>query len=167
MELTQQEVRELLNYNFITGVFTWKVSIKGTKGKGRKAGTITNKGYDDVCIRGKKYGLHRLAFLYMEGHIPENVDHENGMKGCNAWHNLRAATISQNGFNLKGRSKTGYKNVYWDPRGIKKFMVIIRENGKQHSCGYYYTAEEANVAATAARNKLHGEFAKHVQDNPL
>jgi hypothetical protein len=167
MELTQEEVQKLFDYNFITGIFSWKVSVKGTKGNGKKAGTITHAGYDDVCIRGKKYGLHRIAFLYMEGAVPANVDHVNNIKSCNAWHNLREASISQNSFNCAGRgTKSGYKNVIYDPRGRKKWTASIIVKKKRISLGYFMTPEEANEAAIEARNKHHGEFARHVAHLP-
>jgi len=160
--ITQNKVRELLDYNRETGVFIWKVSIKGTKGKGKEAGTLTSKGYRDVCVEGKKYGMHRLAFLYELGYVPENVDHINGIKSDNRWNNLRPATTSDNSCNCKGRgTRSGYKNVYYDPRGKAKFFAIIRKNKKSYHTGYFETAEEASKEACRLREYVHGEFANH------
>lgn len=160
MYITQDELKELLDYDIETGIFTWKVSVKGTKGKGKPAGTTTAKGYVDVCIKSKKYGLHRLAFLYMTGMVPDNVDHKNGNKADNSWANLRPATVRENAFNYKGwGTKSGYKNVYFDKRGNKQWWSrIIGKNGERIDLGYFHTPEEANEAAVAARKLHHGEF---------
>lgn len=158
--LTQEYVKELFDYNQDTGIFTWKISKKGSKGKGNKAGTITHKGYVDVCVDGKKYGLHRLAFLWMDGVVPNCVDHINGNKSDNSWKNLRPATYSENGYNYKGiGSSTGFRNVYYDPRGKSKYFVILVKDGVRKNIGYFLTVEEANEAAITARKEYHGEFA--------
>lgn len=159
MKITRNQLKNILAYDPNTGVFTWNIGVKGSKGKGKEAGTITTKGYRDVCIYGRKYGLHRLAFLFMLGEVPTCVDHINGIKSDNRWNNLRPATYSQNGYNYKGTgTKTGFKNVYYDPRGNKKFMVAIVVDGKRKSLGYYHTADEAAIIAKQARNKYHGAF---------
>lgn len=160
--MTQDDLKQILDYNPETGNFTWRISIRGTKGKGKLAGTVAWNGYRDVCIRGKKYGLHRLAFLYMNGEIPKCVDHRNGVKEDNRWVNLRPASYNQNGYNYKGTgSSTGYKNVYYDSRGNKKYFVAITANGIRKSYGYYMTPEEASLSATLIRNSVHKEFAHH------
>lgn len=155
-------VKELLDYNECTGKFYWKKSVKGSKGIGKEAGTLTRKGYVDVCIKGKKYGLHRLAFLLKTGCIPKCVDHINGIKNDNRWCNLREATYNQNGYNYKGTgSKTGYKNVYYDSRGNKKFFVIVVSDGKKIRGGYFSTPEEAREKAIELRTLYHKAFANH------
>jgi hypothetical protein len=160
--MNQETVKALFTYNPDTGVFTWNVSVKGSKGKGKQAGTVTHKGYVDVCVSGKKYGLHRLAFLWMTGSIPSNVDHINGVKSDNRWCNLRSATIRENSFNCEKRNAvSGYRNVYFDKRGIKKwFVAVFDKHGKRHHFGYFMTPEEANEVAEKARKELHGEFFK-------
>lgn len=160
--ITQEQIRELLYYDQDTGKFLWRVSRKGSKGKWNEAGTLTNKGYVDVCIEGKKYGLHRLAFLWREGWIPRCVDHINGDKADNSWNNLRPANYRENGFNCKGRGTiTGFKNVYKDKRYEDSFYVSLYINGKQKRMGTYKTAEEANKAAIEMRIKTQGEFSNH------
>lgn len=156
-----EDFNNLLSYDKETGIFTWKVKRKGTSGFGKEAGTITTKGYRDVCINGKKYGLHRVAFIMMGFEIPENVDHINGCKSDNRWDNLRSASVRQNAFNYKGTgSLSGYKNVYYDPRGVKKpwFSVVTDAFGKKIRLGYFETPEAANEVASLKRKELHGEF---------
>lgn len=166
--MTQDEIKEYLDYNKETGSFVWKVSIKGSRGIGKEAGTLTAKGYKDVCIKGKKYGLHRLAFLFEEGVVPKCVDHKNGRKADNRWCNLRAATYSENGYNYRGTgSKTGFKNVYYDARGNKKFLVAITTDKKRKTYGYFMTPEEANEEAKRLRVLLHKGFANHGMFNEV
>lgn len=166
--MEKEYLEKLLDYNEDSGIFTWKVSVKGTKGKGKEAGTLTNKGYKDVCIKGKKYGLHRLAFLLKKGYIPKCVDHVNGVKSDNRWVNLREASYSQNGYNYEGTgSKTGYKNVYYDPRGRKNYFVAITTNKKRKTYGYYYTVKEADEVACELRKLLHGEFSCNTVRNEI
>lgn len=157
-------IKDYLTYNESTGEFVWKISVKGTRGIGKQAGTLTNKGYMDVCIRGKKYGLHRVAFYFKIGKMPSNVDHINGIKSDNRWCNLRPASIRENAFNTNKRSpKSGFKNVYYDKRGVKKwFVVVFDSQGKKQHLGYFLTPEEANTIAVKARKEFHGDFYKEI-----
>lgn len=164
--LNQNQLKEILHYEEDTGKFIWKISKKGTKGIGKEAGTLTAKGYIDVCINGKKYGLHRLAFIYMENCIPRCVDHINGNKSDNRWVNLREATYTQNGYNYKGTgSSTGFRNVYFDPRGQKKYFVRLVVEGKKLNFGYYDTPEEASEIALQKRIELHGTYCYELSQN--
>lgn len=158
--LTQTTLKQYLLYDSDTGDFIWIKPTKGSKGIGKKAGTVTSKGYIDICIEGKKYGLHRLAFLYKTGCIPTMVDHINGIKSDNRWINLRECNYRENSINTKlARAKSGFKNVYYDARGKKKwFVVVFDTHGRKHFIGYFLTPEEGNIAAIAARERLQGEF---------
>lgn len=158
--MDKNRIKECLEYNPDTGEFFWKISKKGSSGKGSNPGTLTKKGYVDVCIDGRKYGLHRIAFVLMDKELPENVDHKNGIKSDNRWCNLRPASVRENSFNYKGTgSLSKYKNVYFDPRGKKKWFVRVTDlSGKKISCGYFFTAEEANEEAKKQRKILHGDF---------
>ena len=157
--ITQDKLKELLDYNQDTGIFTWKVPVKGSKGRGKIAGTKTKKGYVDVCIQGKKYGLHRLAFLYMTGQIPKCVDHKNTIKSDNRWLNLREATYETNSYNYGNRkSITGIRNVYYDPRGKSKYFVYLKVAGKGKHYGFFESLAAAGKAADMARKEQHGEY---------
>lgn len=160
--ITKEEADYLFTYNPEDGRLIWKVSVKGTRGKGKQAGTLAHNGYVDVCVRGKKYGAHRIAFLIMEGAVPKCVDHKNGNKADNRWSNLRPATYSENGYNYKGTgSTTGYKNVYVDQRYPNKYFAQIRVFGKTKRLGTFTCIEEANKAACAGRIKYCGLFINH------
>lgn len=158
--MNQLQLKTLLHYNPETGNFTWIAKRKGSKGINKPAGTLTNKGYIDICIDGVKYGAHRLAFLYMLNDCPLFVDHIDTVKSNNVWSNLRPASLRENAFNFKGgENQSKFRNVYYDPRGKKKWFVRITDiTGAKISLGYYDTPEEANEVATKARKEHHGDF---------
>ena len=156
--ITQDDVKDKLNYDQDTGLFTWKVKPNSTKNIGDVAGTL-NKNYIEICLNGKKYGAHRLAWLYMYGQFPEScIDHINNNPSDNRLCNLREATHKQNSWNSKlpVTNTTGIKNVSWHKRD-KKWRVCIL--GKQ--LGLFTDFFEACCKAFSARNSLHGEFANH------
>lgn len=100
--ITQSELKDVLNYNHETGLFTWLVDSKHRKTLGLIAGTIEGTGYICITYRRTIYKAHRLAFLYMDGHTPiEEVDHINGNRGDNRWSNLRKVTRKENRKNCR------------------------------------------------------------------
>ena len=169
-------LRECLHYEPETGDFYWKLRPRhhfpneniwktiNTRNGGTKAGSISNNGYVTIRLTGKLHLAHRLAWMFMWGTpIPpgREIDHINRNKADNRFKNLRLATRGQNGFNSKRKRNTKLpKNVCFD-RGKNKYVVWVRAYGKQHFIGRFETIEEASVAATEAREKLHGRFCYH------
>lgn len=172
--LTAETLRQLLDYDPATGVFTWFpreetdrfVKTWNARFAGKTAGrSKPNKnGYLEIAIDGKLYYIQRLAWLYMTGEWPSvNVDHEDRNKSNNRWSNLREATVPQNARNMAAHkdNKSGFKGVSVTSIACaKKFVAFIRVEGKNRNLGYYYTAEEAHEAYKAAAAKHHGEFAR-------
>lgn len=117
--LTQERLKQVLLYNWKTGVFIRRTSPNNRCKIGDVVGTEhknqCGKIYLRVSIDSKPYLLHRLAFLYMTGKFPPNqVDHQNGAGTCNAFLNLRYATNRQNGVNQKlhNSNTSGVAGVY-------------------------------------------------------
>jgi len=160
--LTQDVLKELLEYDPLTGVFTRKVVTSNSVRIGDVAGNAHIGGYWEISILNKKYLAHRLAFLYMTGAFPDKfVDHINMVRSDNRWCNLRKASNGENMCNSFSTKKTAssVRNVY--PNG-KDFMVKIQKDNKEMYLGSYQDLEFAEFVATEARNKYHKEFARHV-----
>lgn len=164
MNLTQEILREHLDYNPETGVFIrkksgWKKCI------GKVAGTTDTSGHLQIKIDGRLYLAHRLAWLWVYGEWPElGIDHRDGNKQHNAIGNLRKATQLQNMQNQfhphQGRSTT-LLGAHWQKKE-GKWRAQIRADGRNVYLGSFDTDVEAHAAYMAAKRDLHpfAEIAK-------
>jgi hypothetical protein len=162
--LTAERLKELLNYNPLTGVFLWKVWRGPRAQAGQIAGSAwpnkSGKFYRRIMVDGRMYLAHRLAVLWMTGEMPlREVDHRDGDGLNNAWRNLRKATRAQNSANTPRHTdnRAGFKGVY--QRG-QRFVAMIRRDKRGRYLGTYDTPEEAHAAYAAAAQKHFGEFAR-------
>ena len=157
MALTQNELKELLDYNPETGEFIWKVDRSHKVKAGDIAGcSSVIRGYKRICIDYRNYAQHRLAFLYMTGKWPDKlVDHINGNRSDNRWCNLRQANDVENACNkaMQSNNTSGHIGI-WKPKGRNKFVVQVR--GKH--VGYCETLEEAKEVYHREASKQFGEF---------
>jgi hypothetical protein len=152
--LTQERLKEILDYNPETGVFVWRVS-KGPCEAGGKAGTVNNNGYVHIKIERKLHQAHRLAWLYTYGCWPDkDIDHINRMKTDNRIENLRDTDKNDWNRDKHSNNTSGYPGVSWYKRS-KKWRAKITVSGKQMHLGLFDTPEAANAAYMAAKEKLH------------
>ena len=124
---------------------------------------VMASGYIHTNVRGKTHYAHRLVFLWHHGFIPSVVDHIDGDKGNNRIENLRAATHTQNKYNVPMRrnNTTGAKGVVFHPKCTRKpYQAKIAKHGRVFSFGYYATVEEAAKAYEAGAKRIAGEFAR-------
>lgn len=157
--LTQERLRALLDYDPETGIFRWREARSGTKPG--VAGCPNKRGYLRICIDYKLYYSHRLAWFYVHGEWPPEIDHRDLDKKNNRIGNLRVATRFQNNANVpKKRDNTsGLKGAYFDNRrGHWAAAIKIRGRGK--FLGYFPTKEAAHAAYARAAAIHHGEFAR-------
>ena len=170
--LTAERLRELLDYDPETGIFTWKPR-PGRMGfnarlAGKPTGTANAKGYIRIEIGGRHYRAHRLAHLYMTGEWPStSIDHVERNRAHNRWSKLRPATRSQQAANqgLNTRNKSGCRGVYWDiERGL--WQAIIEVDGKEHYLGRFRDFEAAVAARRAGEKRFFGEFAYDARRAP-
>jgi hypothetical protein len=161
MEITQEALKEFLWYDKETGDFYWRKVCTPKMKSWDKAGTINSRGYVRIKIFQKIHQAHRLAWLYVYGNLPKQLDHINCNKNDNRIENLRPATHSTNGMNrgVQANNKLGFKGVIFHKRD-KKFIANIRVLGKQKCLGYFNTAEEAHSAYIKASGELHGQFSR-------
>lgn len=165
-DLSAAIVRSVLYYDPLSGVFTW-LPRKIKRGcnahmTGKRAGRVGTNGYRDICIFGRRFREHRLAWLLMTNSMPrEEIDHINGEKTDNRWSNLRAATRIQNMHNrgIRSTNTSGFKGVTWS-KSKSKWVAQIVSNGKFHFLGHFLTKEKAHSAYQSASERLHREFAR-------
>lgn len=154
--LTQERLKELLDYDPETGVFI-RLASRGNASKGAIAGSPDSKGYLRIFIEGKRYKAHRLAWLYVYGVWPAHqIDHINRTKSDNRIANLRETTNMQNCWNqgVRKNNKTRLLGVHLHKKTGKYRALIGVDNNTKH-LGLYVTPEEAHAAYLAAKNEMH------------
>ena len=155
--MTQDELKQMLDYSPDTGEFTWLVSSAKRIKIGDIAGSPQSRGYRQIKINGKNYQLHRLVWLYVHGSFPTHcIDHINGVKHDNRLSNLREATSAENMQNVKRykSNSSGFIGVVrYEQRN--KWTAQIQKNGKRIFLGYFDTPEEAHDAYLKAKVELH------------
>ncbi|MFK3840087.1 HNH endonuclease [Serratia sp. NPDC087055] len=133
------------------------------KFQGKKAGTISPQGYEEIQINRSKYKVHRLVWCLHHGEIPINmqVDHINHIRSDNRIGNLRLVNQSQNQRNstLRKDNKDGKPGVRWHS-SQRKWHAFIRANGKQIHLGCFSDYSSAVVAREKAE-LAHGYHQNH------
>lgn len=158
MKLTQELLKELLSYDPLTGVFLWRVDRYRVKSGCRAGGVSPSTGYRIIRLLQTNYAEHRLAWFYMTGVWPDEVDHKDLVRSNNVWTNLREATSSQNKANRKARG--AYPKGVCFHRASGLFSSRVHKNGRQISLGYFKTPELAHAAYCVGAQTIHGEFAR-------
>jgi hypothetical protein len=156
-ELTQERLKELFDYDKITGVFVRIKSVSNTK-----VGDVVKKkdshGHLQVRIDGKQYSAHRLVWLFLFGKWPSGqIDHINGVRSDNRLENLRDvnATINaQNIHNARSDSKTKLLGAAFH-KASGKYVAQISVDKKIKHLGLFSTPEEAHQQYLAAKRNLH------------
>jgi hypothetical protein len=162
-ELTQEYVREWLDYCPATGIFVWRKSFNRIRA-GEIAGGVGPGGYVRITLHGHRIMAHILAWLWMMGeYVYRGIDHENAARDDNRWTNLRRASGSQNNMNqgLRSDNALGVKRVY-RKKGKKSrpFAAAITVDRKQRHLGYFETVEAAAAAYREAAIREFGEYAR-------
>ena len=157
--LTQDYLKECLDYNEETGEFKWKARPEShfkTKKSSKtwntryaytRAGTNFRNKYVMINFSGGMYLAHRLAWMYAHGHMPpDQIDHINGNGKDNRISNIRSVTAPENSKNL-ARAKnntTGVTGVSKNPKRYgKPWRARIKVNKVERTLGYFDSFEEA------------------------
>lgn len=175
--LTQNELKQQLHYDPETGVFTRLVSNSPKAVVGEMAGYISvnykdpqaNK-YIRINVFAKKYGAHRLAWLYMTGSFPKNhIDHINHDGTDNRWINLRDVTPNENFRNqrMPCNNKSGLVGVRWDKNANSWKSTIDIRRTKTH-LGYFKSIFDAACARKNAeiKHNFHPNHGRRLDHEP-
>lgn len=166
--ITQSLIKSSLDYDPITGAFTWRIRPSNNTRAGQSAGTINQHGYLHIRLGGFGYQAHRLAWLYIHGKLPDSqIDHINGQRADNRLVNLREATHGDNMRNIarNKRNTSGYRGVSY-VKESGKWESRTKFNNKTYYFGHFDTAEEASRVYLAFIAEHHGEFS-HVRSRGL
>ena len=155
------DIREYLSYDPEIGVFRWIKRLGTSHFVGEIAGTVRADGRRIITFRNRKYRAHRLAWWFMHGEMPSEIDHIHGVAGGDGIANLRLATRSQNQANVDPprTNKSGYKGVCFDEHE-QSWKATIGIAGRTKNLGRFKTPEEAARAYDIAAVELFGEFAR-------
>lgn len=155
---SQAELQARLNYDPESGIFVWKNNPNkpvswNQRYAGRRAGGARPT---TRVIRLDRVDFleHRLAFLYMVGYMPHEVDHKNGDPHDNRWDNIREVTHAENMQNQKvySSSSSGYPGVNWHP-AVNAWQARIQINGIRHDLGRFTDMEKAIQARKNAEQQ--------------
>jgi hypothetical protein len=164
MDLSQEYLKECLEYNPETGVFFWlyrplkhfkserRQRIFNSVYSGKPCGHLSEEGYLVIRFDGMLHKAHRLAWLYVYGELPKQwLDHINRNRSDNRICNLRLASPALNAQNASTRkdNTSGIPGVSWH-KATGKWVVQISKQGKSTHVGLFPTIQEAKLAREQA-----------------
>ncbi len=168
--LTVSQLRDVLRYDPVTGNFVWLVSM-GRARVGAIAGRLLDDGskkYLQIGVHKKVYMAHRLAWFYMHGQWPDQIDHINGNGLDNSLPNLRNVSLDENRKNLRrmSRNSSGVTGVRWCKQSRRWKVYISTGAVKARHLGYFSDLTEACIVRWMAERDL-GYHPNHGSDRPL
>lgn len=171
--LTQSELRQLFNFDPMTGVLTWRVSPGRRVREGARAGcaVFQRKRADragnpipcrrEVQIHGKLHSESRVIWCHAYGYWPskqEVIDHINNDPFDNRLANLRLASARENALNRKRRRTRRTLLPKWVYQRGERYEASVRIDGKHRWLGAFATPDRAHKAACDFARLAHGEF---------
>lgn len=157
--LTQDDIHELMDYDPKTGFFQWKKKRRGIQ-TGVFLGTDNGFGYKRISVLGKSYYAHRLAWFYVHGEWPDQIDHINGIKSDNRIKNLRNVNCQQNAQNKTKAQKNSLSQtlgVSWHKKA-KKWQAHICVFKERKYLGLFEKIEDAEKAFNKEKARILNEY---------
>lgn len=147
-------VREILDYDPLTGVFRWRVPMVQHRADGVAGHPMRDRWR--ISYKSREYEAHRLAWLYMHGEWPKQfIDHIDGNALNNRIANLRDVSRQINVQNRRSADKDSLTGVLGATARGRRFRSQIAVNNKNISLGTFDTALEAHRAYLKAKQELH------------
>jgi hypothetical protein len=161
---------ELLSYDPQTGKFRWNERPMkyfereqdhltwNSKFAGAPALDSRRSGYRYGSIFGENYTAHRVAWFYVTGEEPDEIDHKDGNRANNRFTNLRAADrkLNSNNHKLQSNNKSGHVGVSWHAKSGKWCVKVRREY-----IGLFEKLEDAVAARKAAAVDFYPNHGRH------
>ncbi len=166
IEISPLLVRDLIDYDKESGLFTWKkrrLDLFGSEqsGKtwnkrfaGKPALTADCQGYKFGHLLGVRIYAHQVAWAHVHGAWPPaSIDHINGHKSDNRISNLRSVSPSDNARNTKlhSRNKSGVSGV---DKSRGRWRARISVDGKAVNLGKFECFGRAVVARKLAERRF-------------
>lgn len=156
--LSVERLRAVLDYDPVSGVFTWKQTGNRALQPGDRAGTLHPRGYVFIKVGAFSYAAHRLAWLFIHSEWPKaDIDHRNGLRSDNRIANLRECCGPlENNQNTKryASNRSGFHGVGWH-KSTGRWRARISVAGRQINLGLFDSAELAAEAYRIAKAANH------------
>lgn len=172
----QSTLLKYLDYSMGTGRFYWRersvadfskggigaensCRIWNDRYAGKEAWACGNpkgsRGYVQANFLGKKYLKHRIAWKYVTGEEPDEVDHINGDRTDNRFANLRSVTRAENSKNaaIFGHNTSGCTGVFWNKQ-CRRWHATIHLKGKTRHLGVFLSKDDAIRARKAGEREM-------------
>lgn len=151
-----EEADRLLEYDPETGNMVWRVRMGARTLAGDPAGTVHHKRSLQVCIAGRIYQSHRIAWLLAYREWPQGcVDHIDGNSLNNRLDNLRDVSHRTNCENKHRPSRSNTSGYLGVSRFRDKWQAQIKVKGKVIPLGRFEDPVVAHEAYLAAKRSLH------------
>lgn len=136
---------------------------------GRRLGYEKKTGYWWVGFRQKQLRFHRVVWMIVHGHEPDQIDHINGDRSDNRICNLRNVGRRENSKNMRRypNNKSGCSGVNLHAKS-KRWIAQIRDDGRYVYLGSFVDLESAIQARKDAEAKYgyhqnHGSVRKRYE----
>jgi hypothetical protein len=158
--LTAERLRELLDYDPLTGVFVWRKPRQRVR-VGQVAGKVwadrNGIRYRVIGVEQVQYLAHRLVWLYVHGIWPaEQIDHIDHDGLNNAIHNLRDVSATENLRSRRWKQRRELHGLYWCAEQ-SKWRVRVHFNGRRQHVGYFNCKSAAIKAHADARQVIEAD----------
>ena len=161
-EVTQELLKEYLDYNPNNGHLTWRKKPSKRANIGQRAGSLVPRtGYRSINLFGRSYAEHHVVWFYVYGYWSDKIiDHINQKRDDNRSSNLREVTVQQNAQNKQRRRGTKVEEAgIWFNRKRQRYVAEITMNRKKVYQQSFVDVEDAIAARQAKLKELgFGEF---------